>query len=196
MAQDPTPPKPDDLVAQINSAVKASELSDLDAHLGPFDRAVNKVVEVAGVAILVGIVAIVFLNAVGRYTGTFILIWGDEMVISLLPWLGMLGMFLSIRRRQIIRIDFFVEKLPRPLRTAVTFIMSVLAAATFVYLALISFEYVKFFGNDRTIYLQIRKGWFMSALVIGPALAAAAYLLLAWGQLRGAARPKSGEDRA
>lgn len=184
MSHSPPQPPAEDLAAQVDRAVQAQDLTDLDAGLGPFDRAVNRTVEVLGVGVLATILALVFLNAVGRYSGQFILIWGDEMVISLLPWLGMLGMFLSIRRRQIIRIDFFVEKLPSPLRIATTFCITLLAAATFVYLAVISFEYVQFFGNDRTIYLQIRKGWFMAALVIGPALAAIAYLLLAWAQVR------------
>jgi TRAP-type C4-dicarboxylate transport system permease small subunit len=195
MAHPPPDPKDGDLASQINSAVQATDLADVDADLGPFDRAANKIVEIAGVAILCVIVSIVFLNAVGRYSGTFILIWGDEIVISLLPWLGMLGMFLSIRRRQIIRIDFFVEKLPRALRVATGFCITLLASGTFIYLAVISFEYVQFFGGDRTIYLEIRKGWFMSALVIGPALAAAAYLLMAWTQLREARRGTSRETR-
>jgi TRAP-type C4-dicarboxylate transport system permease small subunit len=185
---DPSRPAPDpeaeDLARQVDRAVQATELADLDAGLGPFDKAVNKVVEVLGVAVLATILAIVFLNAVGRYTGTFILIWGDELVISLLPWLGMLGMFLSIRRRQIIRIDFFVEKLPARLRTVINFVITLFAAATFLYLAFAAFDLLKFFGNDRTIYLQIRKGWFTSALLIGPILAALAYLSLAWAQAR------------
>ena len=177
-------PDAEDLATQVDRAVQASDLADLDAGLGAFDRAVNKVVEVLGVTVLAAILAIVFLNAVGRYSGTFILIWGDELVISLLPWLGMLGMFLSIRRRQIIRIDFFVEKLPARLRTAINFVITLFAAATFLYLAFAAFDLLKFFGNDRTIYLQIRKGWFTSALFIGPILAALAYLSLAWAQAR------------
>jgi TRAP-type C4-dicarboxylate transport system permease small subunit len=184
MREPPPHAETEDLAAQVNRAVQASELTDLDAGLGPFDRTVNKLVEVAGVSVLATILTIVFLNAVGRYTGQFILIWGDELVISLLPWLGMLGMFLSIRRRQIIRIDFFVEKLPEGLRVVTGFVITLIAASTFVYLAVVSFEYLQFFGNDRTIYLEIRKGWFMSALVIGPALAAAAYLLHAVAQVR------------
>jgi hypothetical protein len=36
----------------------------------------------------------------------------------------MLGMFLSIRRRQIIRIDFFVEKLPEGLRVVTGFVIT------------------------------------------------------------------------
>ncbi|HSF63651.1 MAG TPA: TRAP transporter small permease subunit [Paracoccaceae bacterium] len=174
----------DDLATQVNRAVQATELADMDAGLGPFDRAVNKVVEVLGVTVLATIVAIVFLNAAGRYLGGFILIWGDELVIGLLPWLGVLGMFLSIRRRQIIRIDFFVERMPAPIRGTLNFVLTLFAAATFVYLAMATFDLMQFFGNDRTIYLQIRKGWFMAALVIGPVLAALAYLLMAWDQVR------------
>jgi hypothetical protein len=47
-----TPParETEDLAAQVDRAVQASDLADLDAGLGPFDRAVNKVVEVLGSA--------------------------------------------------------------------------------------------------------------------------------------------------
>lgn len=167
-----------DLAREVDKASRAADLApEHDIGAGRFGRAVNTVAEVAGVAVLGVIVFLVFFNAVGRYAFQYTFIWGDEMVLSLLPWLGMLGMFLSIRRRQIIRIDIFAANAPPPLRRALDVFANVFAAAAFLYLAVISFQYLQLFGGDRTIYLRLHKGWFMSAMVIGPAIATAAYLL-------------------
>jgi TRAP-type C4-dicarboxylate transport system permease small subunit len=87
----------------------------------------------------------------------------------------MLGMFLSIRRRQVIRIDYFVEKLPPRIGKAVLLFADIMSAAVFLYVAYISLQYVGLFGADKTIYLRIPTGWFSSALVIGAAGAAIAY---------------------
>jgi TRAP-type C4-dicarboxylate transport system permease small subunit len=177
-----------DLGQQIEEATKAADLQDPDAGKSLPDRVINKTVEIAGVAVLMTIVALVFVNATGRYTIGKTFIWGDEVVLSLLPWLGMLGMFLSIRRRQIIRIDFFVGLFPDRLRQFLSILGSLTAAGVFIWLAIVSLEYLHFFGGDRTIYLRLRKGWFQSALVIGPALAALAYALMIVEDLRAARR--------
>ncbi len=175
----------EDLGAAIAEASRAADVADPDAGASPFDRTLNRLVEAAGVAIFLTIVGIVFLNAAGRYTISTTMIWGDELVLSLLPWLGMTGMFLAVRRRAAIRIGFFVDLLPGAARRALTVFGSLFAAAAFTWLAIVSAHYMGFFGGDRTLYLRIQKGWFMAAMVGGPALAALAYLVVAWRDGRG-----------
>ncbi len=174
----------EDLAQKVDKASRAVDFVDHDAGKGRLDRAINKAVEIAGVGVLVTIVALVFGNAVSRYAFSAALVWSDELVLLLLPWLGMLGMFLSIRRRQIIRIEFISAKLSDGPRRALYCVTELLAAGAFMWLAIASFQYVKFFGNDLTIYLQIRKGWFQAALLIGPLLAALAYLIMVIEELR------------
>lgn len=171
-------PDASDLAREVDAASRAADLGSDDGSASRFGRAVNAVAEAAGVAVLATIVLLVLVNAIGRYAFGFTLIWGDEVVLSLLPWLGMLGMFLSIRRRQFIRIDLIAASAPLPVRRGLDIFASVFAAAAFLYLATISVQYLELFGGDRAIYLKIEKGWFMSAMVIGPAIAAAAYLVL------------------
>jgi TRAP-type C4-dicarboxylate transport system permease small subunit len=170
-----TPNAVEDLGARMGAATKAAELSDPDAGASAIDRAINRVAEVLGVTVLVTLIALVFSNAVGRYLGGYMIIWADEIVISLMPWLGMIGMFLSIRRRQVIRIGYVVDKFPPRLGKAVLLFADVMSAAVFLYFAVISFQYVGLFGADKTIYLRIPTGWFSSALVIGAGAAAFAY---------------------
>lgn len=172
------------LAQEIDDAARATDLVPDDSDATRFGRAVNKVAEVAGVAVFATILFLVFFNAFARYTFQFTFIWGDEIVLALLPWLGMLGMFLAIRRRQIIRIDFFVASMPGLIRQGLEIFGCLAAAAAFLYLAVISFDYFQLFGGDRTVYLRIQKGWFMAAMVIGPALAASAYLVLLYQDLR------------
>jgi len=173
-----------DLGNRIAAASRDSDSVGDAADATRFDRVVNLIVEIGGVAIFATIVGIVFLNALGRYALGFTFIWGDEIVLSLLPWLGMTGMFLAIRRRAVIKIDYFANLLPTPVAKLLQVLASVFASAMFAWLAIVSTYYVGFFGNDRLIYLPIEKGWFMSALVIGPALAALAYLIVAWQDFR------------
>ena len=174
----------EDLGRQIEEASSASELVGDAADATRFDRAVNGLVEAVGVAIFATIVGIVFVNALGRYAFAFTFIWGDEIVLSLLPWLGMTGMFLAIRRRAVIRIEFFANQFPRSVARLLHITASVFASAMFIWLAVVSTRYVGFFGSDKLIYLDIEKFWFMYAMVIGPAIAAFAYLILAWQDFR------------
>jgi TRAP-type C4-dicarboxylate transport system permease small subunit len=163
------------MATRMDEATKAAELSDPDLGASAIDRAINRVAEVLGVAVLVVLLGLVFGNAVGRYLGGNMIVWADEVVIALMPWLGMLGMFLSIRRRQVIRIDYFVDNMPPRVARAVLLFADVMSAAIFLYLAVISLQYVQLFGADKSIYLRIPTGWFSSAMVIGAAAAAFAY---------------------
>ena len=176
-AADPPPSQRLDaeMATRMDAAIKAAELSDPDLGASTIDRAINRVAEVLGVAVLVVLLALVFGNAVGRYLGRNMIIWADELVIALMPWLGMLGMFLSIRRRQVIRVEYFVNNMPPRIARAVLLFADVMSAAAFCYLAVISVQSVQLFGGDKTIYLRIPTGWFSSAMVIGAAAAAVAY---------------------
>lgn len=178
------PSKNTDLGAQINEASREADFLDFDQGASRIDRLINKIAEFVGFSIFLAILSIVFLNAVGRYGLGFTFIWGDEVVLSLLPWLGMTGMFLSIRRRQVIRIEFFASLLPEPIYRVLTITASLFAAAIFIWLAVVSLNYVGLFGRDRLLYLPVTKGWFTSAMVIGPSLAALAYLFVAIQDVR------------
>lgn len=165
----------EDLGRKVDEAARQQDMYDLDAGAGLVDRIINRIAEVIGVGVLCIIVTLVFANAVGRYAAGAPLIWAEELVIALIPWLAMSGVFLSIRRRQVIRIDVFVHKLEPAVRDALGIFVSVLSAATFTALAYHAFSYVSLFGGDRTVYLKLPTGWFMSAMLIGAAGAALAF---------------------
>jgi TRAP-type C4-dicarboxylate transport system permease small subunit len=174
----PAPPHAvdEDLGHQIEHAVADAELTERDHETG-FDRIVNRVVEAFGAAILIAITLIVFANAAMRYVFNSGLIWGDEIAIALAPWLAMLGMFLSVRRREVIRIEHFVTKFPRRAQPFIKTFADLVSAIAFVYLAFVSFEYLSIFGTDKTVYLRIPTYWFQSAFLIGGLLLTAAFVV-------------------
>jgi TRAP-type C4-dicarboxylate transport system permease small subunit len=175
----------DDLAARIGAASRRQELEDPDRDLPPVDRVVNRAIEILGVALLGGILAIVFANALSRYLLNHSLVWAEEVVIGLVPWLAVTGLFLSVRRRQMIRIEFFLGKFPPLVHRILALLAELLGAAMLTWLAWLGFNYVATFGGDPTPYLALPKGLFTSALWIGPAGVALAFAVAAWREGRG-----------
>lgn len=174
----------DDLAHQMEHAGAESELAHLaDDNL--FDKVVNGVVGMCGAAVLMFMTGLVFVNAVMRYTMNSGLIWADDVVVSLVPWLAMLGMYLSVRRREIIRIEFFAERLPGRAKQVVPALSDLIAAAAFGYLAIVSFDFVTLFGTDRSVYTGLARGWFTSAMLLGAIIVAIAFIIDFVGRLRG-----------
>ena len=167
-----------DLAGRIAEASREQELRDPDEGLGRTGRIVNRIAEVAGVATLGTIVAVIFANAVGRYAFNKSLIWAEELVLLLVPWLAMTGVFLSVRRGTMIRIDYFFGRLPRGLRGPLGPLGHLFSAIVLTFMAGISIEFILLFGGDRALYLEIPRGWSSAALVVGGVASAIAFLVV------------------
>lgn len=161
----------------MREATRAMELNDPDSDFPLIDRYINRFVEAVGITVLVIITSLIFTNACLRYFFSTSLIWGDELAVSLIPWLAFIGLFLSVRRRQYIRISFLVDKLPSRIGFYLEISGHVLAALVFAYLAWGAFSLVSMFGGDKTTYLRLPKGIFMSALLIGSIAVVLAFLI-------------------
>jgi TRAP-type C4-dicarboxylate transport system permease small subunit len=173
----PEPEGADELAARVAAAGRRQELLDPDLGLSRADVIVNRVAEALGVALLGAVVLIVFVNAAMRYLVDTSIIWAEEVVLGLVPWLAMVGLFLAIRRQTMIRIDYFFNRFPAPLRRALTVLGESWSAVVFGYLAWVSIGYLNLFGGDRTPYLGVPKGIFAAALVVGGIAAAGAFAL-------------------
>lgn len=178
-----------DLSARVAEAGRRRETADPDAGLPRTDVIVNRIAEAAGVLLLGSVVMIVFVNALMRYLLDTSIIWAEEVILGLIPWLAMVGLFLAIRRQTTIRIEYFFDRLPAPLRRGLTVLAHTWAAAVFAYVAWVSISYLSLFGGDQTPYLGLPKGVFSAALVVGGAAAMAASALEAWRALRRPGRP-------
>ena len=181
-AREPDPARtaalsPQALAGEIEAASRGSELRDPDVGRPALDRWINRTAEALGVLLLAAILLTVFGNAVGRYLFNSSLIWAEEIVIALIPWLAVLGLFLSARRRQMIRVEFFTARLSPRAAEVVRLMGEGLCACAFGYLAYVAFDYVSVFGRDPTPYLGMPKGLSSSALVIGAGIVAAAFVV-------------------
>ncbi len=181
----------EDLGVQIAEAGRQQELVDPDAGLGIWDRSINRIVEAIGVLAMLAIVVTIFANAFGRYAFNAHLLWAEEVVLMLLPWLAMTGTFLAVRRGTMIRIDFFFERLPLRVRRPLAIVGYVLCVAMLCFLGVISIQFVQLFGADTSPYLDIATGWSTVALAIGGFAAAAAFLALLLRELATALRGES-----
>ena len=176
------------LAGRIAEASRRQELRDPDEDLGLVDRAVNRVAEIIGVSALAIIVLTIFANAVGRYAFNWSIIWAEELVLLLVPWLAMTGVFLSVRRGTMIRIEYFFEKLPRALRRPLGPLGHLFSACVLTFMAGISVQFVLLFGFDRALYLEIPRIYSSSALVVGGFASALAFIAVLVHERRGARR--------
>ena len=179
------------LAGRIADASRRQELRDPDDGLGLVDRTVNRVAEIIGVSALGAIVITIFANAVGRYAFNRSIIWAEELVLLLVPWLAMAGVFLSVRRGTMIRIEYFFEKLPPALRRPLGPLGHLFSACVLTFMAGISIEFVMLFGMDRALYLEIPRLYSSSALVIGGFASALAFVTVLVQERRG---PRRGTD--
>ena len=166
----------EDVAEQIDASSRRLELQDPDQGLPLLDRIINRIVEIVGVSVLVGIVAVIFANASSRYLLNYSFSWAEEIVQMAMPWLAMTGVFLSVRRGTVIRIDFFFEKIPAWLQGPVAYFGYTINIAVLAFMAYVSFDFVRLFGGDVALYVQLPTGVSTSALVFGTAGAAMAYL--------------------
>jgi TRAP-type transport system small permease protein len=179
-----TEPDGEDLARRIGAASRQQELQDPDRALPFADRVINRTAEILGVAILGGLLAIVFANALSRYALNYSFVWAEEVVISMVPWLAVVGLFLSVRRRQMIRVEFFLARMPVPAQRVLAVLADLLGALVLAWLAWLGFQYVATFGGDRTPYLALPKGLFTSALWLGPIAVALAFAVASWRERR------------
>jgi len=166
----------DDIAVMIEEAAQRMELDNPDEGLPAADQIINRIVEIAGVTALGAIVIIVFTNATSRYALDYSFSWAEEMVQMAMPWLAMTGVFLSVRRGTMIRIDFFFEKIPARFQGAVAYFGFAINVAVLGLMAWVSVDFVRLFGGDVALYVQVPVGWSTSALVFGAAGAVMAYL--------------------
>ena len=165
------------LATKISQVSRWQELSDPDRDLPKVDRVINKIAEVLGVLVLGTIVGIVFCNACMRYLLNTSIIWAEEVVINIIPWLAVIGLFLAIRRKTVIRIDYFFEKLPEHIKRPLNILSQILCAAIFAYVSYLGFKHFRVFGSDTTPYLGLPVGIFTISIFIGGVFASLAFIM-------------------
>lgn len=177
-------PDAEHLEEPLDRAARDLELSDPDQGLPVFERTVNRVAELFGAALLIAVFLIVLCNALGRYLFAAPVVWAEEVVIATIPWLAVAGLFLSVRRRSLIRITFFEQWLSPSVRAVTGFAAQILASAAFGLVAWLTIGHLGQFGGDPTPVLNLPKGLIDSSMLVGGAAVAIAFAIEAWRRLR------------
>lgn len=71
---------------------------------------------------VVGVISLTILNVVSRYVFNQPIQWAEELAIALFIWFIFIGVSSSMKRNGHVGVDYFVNKLPRPLKIVSEFI--------------------------------------------------------------------------
>jgi TRAP-type transport system small permease protein len=83
----------------------------------PLPALADRLLRLAAVALLLALLASVMTGVISRQLNRAVP-WSDEMAQHLLVWTGFVGWMIAARRGSHIRINVFIDMLPRPLRIA------------------------------------------------------------------------------
>ncbi|MCQ9618103.1 TRAP transporter small permease [Paenalcaligenes niemegkensis] len=81
---------------------------------------------------VIGVISLTILNVVSRYALNHPIQWAEELAIALFIWFIFIGVSSSMKRDGHVGVDYFVRKLPRPLK-----ILSEIIRAGAIYFVLI-----------------------------------------------------------
>jgi TRAP-type transport system small permease protein len=82
----------------------------------------DRLIRAAAVALLLALLASVVTGVVSRQLNRAVP-WSDELAQHLLVWTGFVGWMIAARRRSHIRIDVFINRLPRRLRLGIEIVI-------------------------------------------------------------------------
>jgi TRAP-type C4-dicarboxylate transport system permease small subunit len=80
---------------------------------GTVKRILDKIVEIVGGAMLVGVTLLAILQVILRYAFNYAIIWSEEFSRLLFVWIVMLGAALGLSYGKHMVIEFIPQKLPR-----------------------------------------------------------------------------------
>ncbi|MCJ8141035.1 TRAP transporter small permease [Falsirhodobacter halotolerans] len=135
------------------------------APKGTLRRSATTVVEVAAIVLLVGLVALVLCNSIGRYLFSRPLPWTEEVVTALLMWLGGLGITVAALRNGLIACSIWTARLRPRGRRVLRITQNLFGIATMAALAWFAWQYMGIFGSDRSPLIGMPKAVPISGII-------------------------------
>ena len=149
-------------------------------------RALGALEEAVAMALLVGIVAVVALQVVGRYLLPNPFIWPEEVTRLMLVWLTFIGGAAVTRHGAHIAVDLVLDLLPGTVRRTMGVAINLATGAVFVFVALLA---ARLADNVATLPLAATR-WSMAVMVWPAAVGCALIALHAFVRaVQGAIRP-------
>jgi TRAP-type C4-dicarboxylate transport system permease small subunit len=137
------------------------------------DRALGKLEEWIGIALVVAMAAIVNLQVAARYLFNKPFIWPEEVSRLILIWIAFVGAAALIRRGGDIAVDTFIDLLPPPGRSAILLVRDVVMVAVY---GLVAWQGWRLAGNVAGMPL-VATGW-PTSLLAWPVVAGGVLVVL------------------
>lgn len=142
-----------------------SDSAAVMAPRGALRRNALMVVETAAIALLVALVVLVLANSLGRYLFSRPLPWSEEIVRSLLMWLGGLGITVAALRNGLISCAIWTSRLGATAQRRLRVGQNLFGIVTMAALAWFAWQYLGIFGPDRSPLLGIPKAVPISGII-------------------------------
>lgn len=140
-------------------------MTDAATPQGTLRRSATAVVEVAAIVLLVGLVALVLCNSIGRYLFSRPLPWTEEVVTALLMWLGGLGITVAALRNGLISCSIWTARLSVAGQRYLRIAQNLFGIATMAVLAWFAWQYLGIFGADRSPLIGMPKAVPISGII-------------------------------
>lgn len=125
--------------------------------MGLLDRVLSRIEEILVCVLLVAASLLTFIQVVMRYGLGTTFSWGEELIINMLIWGGLIGSSLALRMGIHIGVDVFVKKFPPRVAKALTLLALTISLGFCAVLAVLSIRFVIFQmgGGQTSIGLDI-----------------------------------------
>jgi TRAP-type transport system small permease protein len=134
-----------------------SEAAQLGVPRHGLRRRMLAIVEGAAIALLIALVVLVLGNSAGRYLFSRPLPWSEEVVRSLLMWLGGLGITVAALRNGLISCAIWTSRMGATAQRRFRIAQNLFGILTMAALAGFAWQYLGIFGGDRSPLLGIPK---------------------------------------
>ena len=145
---------------------------------------------------LIGMVLVNVANAAGRYSGLYVLVGADELLVYAMIWIVMLGAVLAARDRDHLSINLLPSAMTGRSAAVLQIGLSVLTAAVSAFVAWHSFDFIERIAriNAKSMGLGIPMVVPHSAILVGFAGIAAVTAILALVDITRIARSEGASD--
>lgn len=123
------------------------------------------------VALLIGILALVFTNIICRVIFLSPITWSEELARIMFIWVVFLGLSYSTLYEKHIRITFIANALfKKKAGIVLNILIYLITLAIFVWVFVTGLEYIEYCSVIKTPAMQLPRSWFVSILPVSGAL--------------------------
>lgn len=152
-------------------------MSALEKWLGIGMTLLDRTLAAVCGVIMITVTVVIFLTAMGRYTGQFTFLGGEELSRLLIVWLTFLGAYGMLRSEGHVTIDLLVRAVPPLVQRIFRGVVGLLGAVTMIYLTMAAYRLTAFsFGTGQTgTTLPVPRALFFVPILIGSVLMTVAF---------------------